>query len=274
VKFPWEGLEYTIGGVEIEAVRSWSWMGFMRLSGFARTSYDAAGQILLLALFLFCYAKNTSYKYLLWFLAAPGLVLTTTKGIIITYVLLNIFLVIYRFVPNYGKIFQKVLYALLAIDIALPIFAVLGPVYYNVPVILESFFMRLVGNWPEVFSLVQQHGNLLLGRGLGGMGTSQMYFELDKYNSGDNIFLLFYGNLGLFGIVYLYALATLGQSLDIKTEKFYYLFLFSFFAYGIVTSCIDNGFFCLFLGVFLGYINNEYYRAANRNLVEPALVSV
>ena len=95
------------------------------------------------------------------------------------------------------------------------------------------------------------------------MGTSQQYFEIQKFNPGDNIFLLFYGNFGLLGIGYLLYLAIRGQSLDLKTERFYYLFLFSFFAYGIVTSCIDNALFCLFLGIFLGYINNQKLRNGN-----------
>ena len=59
IEFPWEGLEYSLGGLDIEAVRSWMDMfGIKRLSGFARASYDAAIQILLLALFLFCHLKN------------------------------------------------------------------------------------------------------------------------------------------------------------------------------------------------------------------------
>ena len=53
-EFPWEGLQYSLGGVDIEGVRSWVDMfGIKRLSGFARASYEAAMQILLLALFYF-----------------------------------------------------------------------------------------------------------------------------------------------------------------------------------------------------------------------------
>lgn len=265
IEFPWEGLEYRLGGVDIEGVRSWVDMfGLKRLSGFARTSFDAAAQALLLAVFLFCYLKNSFAKLLIWLLVAPVLFLTTTKGILLTYLLLTIFFLIYRIIPNYYHIYQKLLFVLLAIAIIMPVLSIFGPIYHDVPLFLKSFYMRIEGSWPDVFKLVQQDGSLLLGRGLGGMGSSQVYFEAPKYNPGDNIFLLFYGNLGLFGIVYLIYLAKLGQSLDLKTELFYYLFIFSFLSYGIVTSCIDNALFCLFLGVFLGYVSNDELRTANQ----------
>ena len=95
---------------------------------------------------------------------------------------------------------------------------------------------------------------------------ANLYFELQKYNPGDNLFLTFYGNLGLLGVVYLIYFAKLGQSLDLKTELFYYLFMFSFFAYGIVASSIDNALFCLFLGGFLGYTNNQKLKVAVQTL--------
>jgi hypothetical protein len=168
--------------------------------------------------------------------------------------------------PNYIKIYHRVLFILLGITIILPIISIGDFTYSNVPFLFVSFFMRVFEGWPDAFRLIQHDGNLLLGRGLGGMGTSQLYFEIQKYNPGDNIMLIFYGNFGLLGVGYLLYLAKLGQSLDLKTELFYYLFLFSFFAYGITTSCIDNGVFCLFLGVFLGYVNNQKLRTANFKL--------
>ena len=265
--FPWEGLEYRLGEVEIEAVRSWVDMfGIRRLSGFARASYDAAIQIMLLGIFLFCHLKKNLYKILLWLLIAPPILLTTTKGIIVTYLLLTITLLVHRIVPNIGKIYQKLLLILLIIVIILPVASIIVHTYQNIPIYLESFFMRISMGWPDAFKLVQEYGNLLLGRGLGGMGTSQQYFEPQKFNAGDNLFVLFYANFGLLGIVYLFYLAIRGQSLDLKTEQFYYLFLFSFFAFGIVTAGVDNGLFCMFLGIFLGYINNKNLRSANREL--------
>jgi len=266
IEFPWEGLQYSVGGVDIEAVRSWVDMfAVKRLSGFARASYEAATQILLLALFLFCYLKNNFIKVLFWVLAGLPILLTTTKGIIITYFLLTIFFIVYRIVPNYGKIYQKGLGFLLAIIIILPVLSIIGHTYHDIPIFLESFFMRISIGWPDAFRLIQQDGNLLLGRGLGGMGTSQQYFEPQKFNAGDNIFVLFYANFGLLGIAYLFYLAERGQSLDLKTERFYFLFLFAFFSYGIVTAGIDSVFFSLFIGILLGYVNNQKLRTRKDN---------
>ena len=151
-EFPWEGLEYSLGGVEIEAVRSWMDMfAIKRLSGFARTSYDAAIQILLLALFLFCYLKNNLSKYLLWLLVAPPLLLTTSKGIIITYFLLTLLFLIFRSIVMYYKLYRMALYLLLAVTIILPITSIILPMYHNVPLVLKSLLMRAESmGWPRL----------------------------------------------------------------------------------------------------------------------------
>ncbi len=263
IAFPWEGLEYSIGGVDIEGVRAWADIfSIKRLSGFSRTSYDAAIQMLLLGLFLFCHLKNKFFRNLLWILIALPLLLTTTKGIIVTYSILTMFLLIYRIVPNYGKIYNKGLYFLLIIAITFPIMSIITYSYTNVPLVLLSFFMRVGWMWPGAFELIHRFGSLILGRGFGGIGSSQIYFEPEKLIAPDNIFIAFYGNFGLLGVGYLFYLARLGQTLNLKTEKFYFLILFSFFTYGIVAAGTQNDLFCLFLGIFLGYINNQKLRNA------------
>lgn len=254
--FPWEGLEYTLFGFDIEAVRFWTAWEFKRVSGFARTSFDSAIQILLLAIFLICYLKNKSLKLLLWLLAGSAILLTTTKGVILAYLVTSLLIIIIRYIPNYFNIYQKVLFVLIGIVIILPLFSVQSLGVGNIPLLFKSLYERMIISWPDVFKLVQENGNILLGRGLGGMGTSQLYFEIQKYNPGDNIFLFFYANFGILGAGYLLYLSIIGQSIDLNTELYYYLFIISFFIYGITTTCTENAMFNFFLGNYIAYVGN------------------
>lgn len=256
IMFPWEGLEYSLFGFDIEAVRFWTAWEFKRVSGFARTSYDSAIQILLLAIFLICYVKNNSLKLLLWLLAGPAILLTTTKGVILAYFVTSLLIIIIRYIPNYINIYQKGLFVLLVIAIILPLYSNQSLGVGNIPILLTSLYERLIISWPDVFKLVRENGNILLGRGLGGMGTTQLYFETQMYNPGDNIFLFFYANFGIFGAGYLLYLAIIGQSIDLKNELYYYLFILSFFTYGITTSCTENAMFNFFLGNYIAYVGN------------------
>lgn len=255
-RFPWEGLQYSFFGFDIEAVRFWSAWEFKRVSGFARSSYDAAIQILMIGIFLICYLKNKSLKIILWLLAGPVILLTTTKGVILAYLVISLLLIVIRYIPDYFNIYQKSLYIFLAIGIILPLIPGSNLGVRNIPLLLTSIYERMIIVWPDVFKLVGENGNLLLGRGLGGMGSSQLYYETQLYNPGDNIFLMFYANFGLLGVGYLVYLAIIGQSIDLNTELFYYLFLIFFFIYGITTSCTENAIFNIFLGNFIAYVGN------------------
>lgn len=254
--FPWEGLEYSLFGFDIEAVRFWTAWEFKRVSGFARTSFDSAIQILLLAIFLICYLKNKSLKLLLWLLAGLAILLTTTKGVILAYLVTSLLIIIIRYIPNYINIYQKLLYVLIGIVIILPLYSIRNLGGENIPILLQSLFERMIISWPDVFKLVQENGNILLGRGLGGMGTSQLYFEIHRYNPGDNIFLFFYANFGILGAGYLLYLCIIGQSIELNADLYYYLFIVSFIIYGITTTCTENAMFNIFLGNYIAYVGN------------------
>ena len=59
------------------------------------------------------------------------------------------------------------------------------------------------GAWPEAIELIHDSGNSLLGRGIGGLGTSQLYFEHDLYNPGDNMFIHIWANYGIIFLILL-----------------------------------------------------------------------
>ena len=264
--FPWEGLTYSLGGFDIQGVEvygmpsDWA-LVVLRRSGFSKNYLIAAMDILLLATFLICYLNNNLFMVLIWFFSGLAISLTLAKGVILVYLLITILLLCYRIIPNYYNIYQKVLLVIALIGIAAPYLTYIISPYHDVPVILLSIIQRTLETWPGVFNLVKSHGNLIVGRGFGGMGPSQLYFEFDKINPGDNVFMSFYGNFGIFGILYLLYAVIIAQSLELKREMFYYLFVISFYCVGITTSTIDIPLFSLFFGVFIGYMQllNQNY---------------
>jgi hypothetical protein len=51
--------------------------------------------------------------------------------------------------------------------------------------------------WPRAFALAHEHGLVILGRGLGGIGVPLGIFEPDLANAGDNLFVYSYVLLGI-----------------------------------------------------------------------------
>jgi hypothetical protein len=272
IEFPWEGLTYALETFQIEATREDITFGIKRLTGFSRTHFEAAIQMLLLIIFLIVHIKNRFIKISVWLLGGLAIVFTTSKGIILSYVLISI-LLIFSYIDSkmmaYYKVYRKLLLSLLTIGILLPIVTYINLLAIDLKLqndinemIFTSFTMRLYDLWPEAIELIREQGNILLGRGLGGIGTSQIYFETYLYNPVDNIYLFLYGNFGLLGVLYLIYLYYKGRSLEITEELYFCLLLFFIFQYGITTSLFDNYLICLVLGFFLGHVNNMQLRLA------------
>jgi hypothetical protein len=216
------------------------------------------------------YTKNNIMKIIIWVLGGLAIILTTVKGVILSYLLITILLILLKINPKlieYYKLYRKLLLSLLIIVILLPILT-----YINLLVIdfglhkdindmlFSSFTMRLYDTWPEAIELIRDQGNLLLGRGLGGIGQSQIFFETYLYTSVDNIFIFLYGNFGLMGGLYLLYLYYKGRSLEITEELYFCLFLFFIFQYGITQSLFDDYLICLVLGFFLSHVNDSAIR--------------
>jgi hypothetical protein len=271
IEFPWEGFTYSLDTYTIEATKKEDTaFGVRRLAGFSRYFYEAAIQTLFLLIFLVVYTKNNIMKIIIWVLGGLAIILTTVKGVILSYLLITILLILLKINPKlieYYKLYRKLLLSLLIIVILLPILT-----YINLLVIdfglhkdindmlFSSFTMRLYDTWPEAIELIRDQGNLLLGRGLGGIGQSQIFFETYLYTSVDNIFIFLYGNFGLMGGLYLLYLYYKGRSLEITEELYFCLFLFFIFQYGITQSLFDDYLICLVLGFFLSHVNDSAIR--------------
>jgi len=270
IEFPWEGLTYALDNFQIEATREDITFGIKRLAGFSRTHVEAAIQMLWLIVFLIVHIKNRFIKISVWLLGGLVIIFTTSKGIILSYLLISILLILYKLdyrMISYYKVYRKLLLSLLITGILLPIIT-----YVNILVIdlklnddlnkmmFTSFTMRIYDLWPEAIELILDHGNILLGRGLGGIGTSQIFFETYLYNPVDNIFLFLYANFGLLGGLYLIYLYYKGRLLKLNEDLYFCLLLLFIFQYGITTSLFDDYLISLCIGFLLMHFNNARLR--------------
>lgn len=275
IEFPWEGFTYALDTFQIEATKEDITFGIKRLAGFSRYHFEAAIQVLFVIIFLVVHTKNKFIKISIWMLGGLAIIFTTSKGIILSYFLISILLIISKVNPkmmeNY-KIYRKLLLSLVTLAILLPIVAYINLLAIDFglhedinDMLFTSFTMRLYDTWPEAIELILDQGNLLLGRGLGGIGQSQIFFETYLYTPVDNIFIFLYGNFGLLGGLYLLYLYYKGRSLKTNEDLYLSLLLFFIFQYGITTSLFDNYLICLSLGFFLAHVNDLKIRTEYQN---------
>ncbi len=210
--WPWMGFEYTLAGLEIEGSRLWYTAGLVRLAGFSRASFDAANQILLLAAVLMVWARGW-WRLAVWLISGVTIALTTSKTPVAIYFVLTLFWLTHRSaIPNVWRLLPI---ALAAISSMLPLSTLL--VDYDLSSTREDPMQRLlfasVGDrlemmWPDTLATVLKYGNVLLGRGVGGIGMAQQYFEPVLWSSADNLVVYLYALFGILGIAsfVLYAL--------------------------------------------------------------------
>ncbi len=201
VAYPWVGVSYQVGGVELEGAREWTTTGgAQRLSGLARSSFDVAGQIVVVAGLLSLGIRNGFARVLLWALCSAAVSLSTSKGILLALLM--------TVVASEALIRRRG--ALLAGIFIVGIFWLVVPPFMgwtmdwsnesrtdlNNP-LYGSFIDRMNDMWPRALDLAHAHGLPLLGRGLGGIGVPLSIFESDLSNAGDNVFVYCYVLIGV-----------------------------------------------------------------------------
>ena len=275
VNFPWEGLEYDIGNKTITATTQWSTLGQKRIAGFSRSSFNVASQIIIFAMLIQVDKKNNRFfKLLCCALTIGAIVLTTTKGLLVTCIIfyINDFLNIEKI----KKIFIKIL---IIIMIILPIFStVCEPLFdflkenleYEVYIkYFDSLKARLMEVWPGSFELLAKNGNGILGRGLGGIGASQYNFEVNLYSPADNMFVYLYVTFGVFSILIYYCIIDFINKTNFKNKSDYtniiYNTLLIICSYGIVSNILEEPLLCILFGGCIGFIFRKIGRK-NENI--------
>jgi hypothetical protein len=276
VPFPWMGLRYSFGDFEIEASRQWTTFGIKRSAGFARASFSASIQSLLLGSTLISFALRRWQRIVVWLLAGVAIVLTTTKAALGVYVLLSIYFVCRAFLPRRFWVILALGIALA--ELMLPVSALLARPYIILENRFERFLFaslndRLQNVWPNAFELVVKHGSWVLGRGVGGMGAAQRYFEALMYNPADNMFLYIYGTFGIFAALAMMIFAASTRRLHLRRNLFdgwAYCIVLAALAYGVTTNVVESPFFAFFIGFSVSHL----YMASHMKVCVTRLTSI
>jgi hypothetical protein len=255
---PWSGRTYELAGAEIVASIDWETFGWERVAGFARASYSAATQALFLALVIVVLGRSTALKLLVWAVTGVLTALTTTKTTVGAYALLTLIVPLMTLQTLPRKLEDICSTALpiviAAIGITLPatvLFIEYDTRNWAASLLFSSFGLRLTEVWPQTFDLVARHGSILLGRGIGGIGTAQGFFEPHLRTPGDNMYLFLYATFGLPALVviaaYVARIARL-RPRSSRWEAFTWLVAISALAIGWTTNCVEGVFIATALG--------------------------
>lgn len=257
---PWSGFSFELGGLQISGSRVWHTHGLERVAGFSRASYSLAGHAILSALLVVSFSSKQMIKILAWLIAGIVIALSTTKGLLIVWLVLLLVLPIQRFLP---KSFLMLLLTIAAIvGIAFPItsyyidFSSFYQKYPYLTLAIDSFRDRMVNVWPMTVQMIIDHGSFWIGRGLGGIGTPQRGYE-NIYSPADNMFLFLFGVFGMASLL-LY-IPWFNKLLRLKPHKnrldyFMYFLMLVTFIYGISNGIIEEPFFAFFLGASFSHL--------------------
>lgn len=267
----WEGYNYILGDFQIEANRDWSYFGFNRLSGFARVSFDASIQIVFLTVSLIYYIKSRLFSIIIFLISLFFIFLTTTKGALLALFFLGLLLLIFDFRKNY-KVLSVFVFLLLISPILLylsiSLLEWLLSYSYETMIFFASLYARMDYTWTESFKLLDNNFYyLIFGRGLGGIGTAQKYFETYFYNPGDNLVIYLIIQFGVIftfiSVIYLSKLLKRLSTLSNLTP--YYLLIIITF-YGVISNTFENPLLAISLGLILAAANSdEYYLMKSKN---------
>jgi hypothetical protein len=254
VKYPWSGMTMQVGDTQVAANREWETGGLSRVSGFSRTSFDAAICILLLAFYLVVRSDSWPRRGLIWFCSGVAVVLTTTKGAIGAWLLATPILplllgvrpelyVYQRFRRSlaFGAVTMLALIAaftpLLSTQLTWGVLEEGTPAFF----LFASFGDRIVNTWPNAFKLLDSW-QFVTGRGLGGIGSAQSYFELNKFCPADSFFVYLYVTAGLVGAaMYMAMLAGMWQlNLSKFSGRLTYCVLLFVFVYGVTVNVVES----------------------------------
>lgn len=255
VDYPWEGFGYSVGDVDIEASREWQETGGgKRLAGLARSSFDAAAQIQILAILAVLHLDRVWLRVPLWFASVVAIWLTTSKGVINVFLVLSPVVLLRQHLPQ--LLLRPLPLAFGLVALLLPIAPLLFHFESTVndaalANLLFSFYDRLNSMWPQAWDLIHLRGNPLFGRGIGGLGTAQSYFEPDLFNAGDNLFMYWFvvfGWIALPGFLLLLARTLRLRPFRAPTEGGVYCLVLATIVYGMTTNVVENGMFAMVCG--------------------------
>lgn len=256
VSLPWEGSGYSIGEIWVSASREWYTSGIPRLAGFSQGSIAAANQILFFGILVLTLIKGAWWRFLVWLISLSAILLTTMKTPLFAWLILGMYLVVRGIVP---RVLLRVTPLIVSgFAIALPVAAYVLSQYeihisdMSLGMWFQSFGTRLSATWPNALKMIGANGNVLVGRGMGGIGTPQKYFEPLLYSPGDSILVYLYGVLGVLGIAVLIWYAKRGSAAAARRDaqgQFVFMVSLAVLLMGVTSNIVESAEASLFLGL-------------------------
>lgn len=267
---PWEGLEYRTAFGTVSTTRSW-WIpgGISRLPGFTRTSFNAAMILGISGALAMLRFRRVPLQLLIAAAAFAGIVVTTSKGMVLAFPIAAAWLVLQSFHPTRGHLLVGTLCALTLALPPLVVFGDFGAVLSadSFPPLLLSVWERFTMMWPDAFALLPQGPAALLGGGLGSIGTPQMFGDAPHLlNAADNFAVFMLVNFGLPGLIY-YALPAIGLHRLALAERPEVAragaaLLLIAYGYGMSINMVEESFFCTVFGLCVGAVISAFAQHA------------
>ncbi len=212
---PWAGFQYEALGETLEGSRAWGMSGLPRLAGFGRVNFETANILFCLAaLYLAERAARSDrdariirfFDATLLTLCFVGIVATTAKTALLAFLALTVILAgigaqrRFRGTPRLAAraALQFAFAAFGFFACVPPILAAVSPAAVTsllrtnnliINILASSYVARMERMWPEALALLNLDHTVLTGRGIGGIGTAQLYFESSRYNAADNLYV-------------------------------------------------------------------------------------
>ena len=261
IEYPWEGFGYNVGNLDVEGSRRWyANGGTRRLAGFARASFDAAVHIQLAGILLALQTRASLLRLLVWAMTIAAILPTNSKGVLLAVAVLTPIVLLRGALPASPLRILPAIFG--SIGLSLPVSTLFftfssplkAPLLAN---LTNSFYDRLNHMWPEAWTLLSDYGHILLGRGVGGIGTAQSYFESTLFNAGDNLFMYWFvvfGWAALPGFALL-LLASLRIQPQRNAEQMrVYCLLLATLLYGMITNIVENALSALIFGIVVRWL--------------------
>jgi hypothetical protein len=268
VDFPWAGQAYESAIATVQVTREWTSGGVPRLSGFARASFDAATIALVLLVPVMASRWHVLWRTTLWALAVATVWLTTSKGALLALAAL----VVWRVLESLRSAKHWVLTFIASLALcclALPLAAVqfgFGVRRSGVAGWLSSFMDRVDYMWPDALAEWLDHGTLLIGRGLGGIGFPQLGVEWWRYNAADNLMIYLLVSFGLLALIYVggFLRGLVGTFDRVAADPFFARCVRGWavvlFSYGCTSNMIEEPLMNLVLGLCVGMVTMQAFQ--------------
>jgi hypothetical protein len=281
LEYPWVGVSYQVGGVEIEGAREWQTSGgAARLSGLARSSFDVAGQVVVFAGVLSMFFNRWWQRIFIWILCGGAVFLSTSKGILLA--LLMTIIASEAQNSRNGQILRLAIIGGIFWLFVPPLMGwtmdwqELARTDINNP-LYGSFLDRMNDMWPKALDLATTHGLPPFGRGLGGIGVPLSIYEPELSNAGDNIFVYMFALIGIIAIP-LFVMGFLGlirmcQFLDDQAIRTTLVLAVIIIWYGGVGNILEHAILALALG-FVTHALAVFFGKENLQLAENIDVKI